>query len=67
MSPLTQQVVIQWWSVETMPKEEGTYLVAFSDGSVETYPISERDIQTGVIQDGYTRGLFWAENITGPI
>jgi hypothetical protein len=67
MASIFQQVVIEWHSVEMMPKEEGTYLVAFSDGTVETYPISERDIQTGVIQDGYARGLFWAENITGPV
>lgn len=63
---VTQHVTIYWQSVKTMPKSEGTYLVAFSDGSVETYPISIRDIQTGVIQDGYARGVYWANNIQGP-
>jgi len=67
MAKVTQEVIIEWRTLDVMPKSEGTYLVAFSDGTVETYPISERDIKTGVIQDGYTRGIYWAENIEGPL
>ena len=45
----------------TMPREEGSYLVAFDDGAVETYPMSIRDITLGEIRDGYSIGLYWAD------
>ena len=63
---VTQKVTIYWQTLDKMPKTEGTYLVAFSDGTVETYPVSERDIKSGVIRDGYVSGIYWADNIEGP-
>jgi len=48
------------------PDEEGTYLVAFDDGTVETYPMSERDIQTATVTDGYSKGIYWAYTFKGP-
>lgn len=67
MDSVKQTVTIHWQDMSVMPKEEGTYLVAFDDGTVETYPIGYNDIQTGVIQDGYCRGIFWAETFKGPV
>ena len=32
---MKQTVVIEWHDMNTMPSEEGTYLVAFDDGAVE--------------------------------
>ncbi len=63
---MKQTVVIEWHDMKTMPSEEGTYLVAFDDGAVETYPMSERDLKTGNIQDGYSRGVLWALPLTAP-
>jgi len=50
-----------------MPRQEGTYLVAFDDGAVETYPMSEQDIKRGVVTDGQSHGLYWAEGLPSPI
>ena len=61
-----QTVVINWHDMSVMPETEGTYLVAFDDGAVETYPMSEQDLKTRVIQDGYSRGVLWALPITAP-
>lgn len=66
MAIMRQTITIEWNSMETMPKEEGTYLVAFDDGYVETYPMSEQDLRTGIIQDGYSRGVLWAFPIMAP-
>ena len=52
-----QEIVIEWHPIETLPKKEGTYLIAFDDESVETYPISQADIDTGTIMAGYSKGL----------
>jgi hypothetical protein len=49
-----------------MPEEEGTYLVAFSDGTVESYPMDSDDIVTGTIRAGAAKGLYWAESIPHP-
>lgn len=64
-----QTVTITWHAVEhhNMPREEGTYLVAFDDGAVETYPMSERDIESADIRDGYSKALLWAECIKSPL
>ncbi len=63
---VTQTVTINWQSLDKMPRSEGTYLVAFSDGAVETYPITQMDIKRGVIRDGYVEGIYWANNLEGP-
>jgi len=67
MACIKQAVVIEWHDIAVMPKDEGTYLVAFDDGTVETYPIGYENIRTGIIQDGYTRGVLWALPIYAPL
>lgn len=67
MASVKQTVAIEWHDVAIMPQEEGTYLVAFDDGTVETYPIGYENIRTGIIQDGYTRGVLWALPIYAPL
>lgn len=59
---MKQLIGIEWYPVAfgDMPADEGTYLVAFSDGSVESYPMDCRDIDTGQIRSGNTFGQFWA-------
>jgi len=66
---MLQTVTIQWNPVQRgmMPQEEGSYLVAFDDGAVETYPMSVNDIKAGEIRDGYTHGLYWADCIPSPV
>jgi len=66
---MLQTVTIEWHPVQrgTMPREEGSYLVAFDDGAVETYPMSFNDITAGEIRDGYTHGLYWADCIPSPV
>lgn len=66
---MLQSVEIEWHRVErdNMPREEGTYLVVFDDGAVETYPMSQRDIKTADIRDGYSKALLWAECIKSPL
>ena len=66
---MLQTVTIDWRPVEQgrMPRQEGTYLVAFDDGAVETYPMSEQDIKRGVVTDGQSHGLYWAEGLPSPI
>jgi hypothetical protein len=49
-----------------MPSEADTVLVAFSDGSVESYPISDEDIDVGVIRCGREVGQYWAYSIPHP-
>lgn len=61
-----QEIVIEWHPIETLPKKEGTYLIAFDDESVETYPISQADIDTGTIMAGYSKGLYWAYPLDPP-
>ncbi len=63
---MNQTVVIEWKTLDDMPEIEGNYLVAFDDGTVETFPISYREMVTGVIQDGNVRGILWANNIGHP-
>ena len=63
-----QEVHIKWHPVEPgeMPAEADTVLVAFSDGSVESYPISDEDIDLGVIRCGHEVGQYWAYSIPHP-
>ena len=65
---MLQTVVIDWTPIEagSMPREAGTYLVAFNDGAVETYPFTDDDIHAGVVRDGYAIGVLWAYSITSP-
>ena len=65
---MLQTVTIDWRPVIQggMPRNEGTYLVAFDDGAVETYPMSHQDIKRGVVTDGQAHGLYWAEGIPSP-
>ena len=66
---MLQTVTIDWRHVEqgNMPRNEGNYLVAFDDGAVETYPMSDQDIKRGEVKDGQTHGLLWAEGIPSPL
>ncbi len=61
-------VKIEWFPVDfgDMPSSPGTYLVAFSDGTVESYPMDENDITSGVIHAGHSTGLYWAMSIPHP-
>jgi hypothetical protein len=63
-----QTVHIKWHPITfgTMPEEEGTYLVAWSDGTVESYPMDHRDITDGEIKSGGVVGVYWAEGIPHP-
>ncbi len=63
---MKQKVTIRWYEMALPPDEEGTYLVAFDDGTVETYPMSEKDIQTATVTDGYSKGIYWAYTFKGP-
>jgi len=65
---MQQLVSIQWYPVAygEMPDVEGTYLVAFSDGTVESYPMDHKDIQDGEIHCGSAVGEWWAEGLPHP-
>jgi hypothetical protein len=65
---MRQIVGIEWYPVAfgEMPSEAGTYLVAFSDGSVESYPMDDRDINDGEIRCGNTTGQYWAHSPPHP-
>jgi len=65
---MKQLVGIDWYPIAfgEMPSEEGTYLVAWDDGSVESYPMDDRDINDGEIRSGNAKGLYWAEPIPHP-
>ena len=65
---MRQTVIIQWYPIAygEMPSEEGTYLVAWDDGSVESYPMDSKDINDGSIKSGNIHGIYWADNINHP-
>jgi len=65
---MEQSVTICWYpvSVGDMPDCEGTYLVAFDDGSVESYPMDQDELISGSIRAGRTSGVYWAESIPHP-
>jgi len=67
MATIRQTVVIEWYSIaDEMPEVEGTYLVAFTDGSVETYPIEQDQINAGSVKDGNIHGVYWAKCLSSP-
>ena len=65
---MNQIVTIAWKRIEfgEMPCQEGTYLVAWDDGTVESYPMDSTDIQDGEVRSGSVRGVYWAESIPYP-
>lgn len=65
---MRQVAVINWKAICTggMPEKEGTYLVAFSDGTVESFPMDTDDLVAGQIRAGAARGEYWANPIPHP-
>ena len=65
---MRQIVGFEWYPIVfgEMPSEPGTYLVAFRDGTVESYPMDERDINNGEIRCGNTIGDYWAHSPPHP-
>lgn len=65
---MKQAITIDWNPIAfgEMPEEEGTYLVAWSDGTVESYPMDSRDINDGEVRSGQAKGVYWAHNIEHP-
>lgn len=65
---MRQIAVIEWRPIEIggMPDDEGTYLVAFTDGTVESFPMDQDDLAHGQIQAGAARGIYWAMPIPHP-
>lgn len=53
---------IKWNAVQCgeMPKDEGTYMIAWSDGSVESFPLERSHIEDGKIRCGGLCGEYWA-------
>ena len=50
-----------------MPRQEGTYLIAFDDMTVETYPLTDADILDGEVRArGRSIGLYWATSLPHP-
>lgn len=64
-----QIITIDWYPIAfgEMPDAEGTYLVAFSDGTVESYPMDHRDIKDGEVRCGQCVGEFWAQSPPHPV
>lgn len=60
--------MLEWKAIMPgeMPEDEGTYLVAFSDGTVESFPMDTDDLLTGQIRAGAARGEYWANPIPHP-
>ena len=65
---MRQIAVLEWEAIMPgeMPEDEGTYLVAFSDGTVESFPMDTDDLLTGQIRAGAARGEYWANPIPHP-
>lgn len=65
---MRQIAVIEWKNIEPggMPADVGTFLVAFNDGTVESYPIDSRDLEAGEIKAGAASGTYWANPIPHP-
>ena len=64
-----QIITIDWYPIAfgEMPDAEGTYFVAFSDGTVESYPMDHRDIKDGEVMCGQCVGEFWAQSPPHPV
>ena len=65
---MRQIAVIEWKNIEpgAMPKDAGTFLVAFDDGTVESYPMDSQDLKAGQIRAGAACGTYWANPIPHP-
>lgn len=65
---MRQIAVLEWKAITPgeMPEDEGTYLVAFSDGTVESFPMDRDDLLTGQIRAGAAKGEYWANPIPHP-
>ena len=63
--PLAPVDWIEW--TQERPETPGTYLTAWSDGTVETYPIDQIQIQKTAIQSGPHQLTHWAANVAGPV
>ena len=65
---MRQIAVLEWKAIMPgeMPEDEGTYLVAFSDGTVESFPMDTDDLLTGQIRAGAAKGEYWANPIPHP-
>jgi hypothetical protein len=65
---MRQVVVLDWRPVTygEMPDVEGTYLVAFSDGTVESWPMSMQEINAGEVRTSLITGMYWAHPIPHP-
>ena len=65
---MEQIVRLLWCPVAPgeMPHDPGLYLVAFSDGTVETYPMRLGEINVGSIRSGNLSGEYWALNLEHP-
>jgi hypothetical protein len=65
---MRQIAVLEWKAITPgeMPEDEGTYLVAFSDGTVESFPMDTDDLLTGQIRAGAAKGEYWANPIPHP-
>lgn len=65
---MKQIITINWNPIAfgEMPGDEGTYLVAWDDGTVESYPMDRCDIQNGEVRSGSIKGIYWAESIRHP-
>ena len=65
---MLQAVQIEWHPIRKglMPRQEGTYLIAFDDMTVETYPLTDADILDGEVRAGRSIGLYWGYFITAP-
>lgn len=58
---------VDWIDInESMPDEAGMHLTYWSDGTLETYPVCEKEIAKGYISSGNDVVLFWAENVDPP-
>lgn len=65
---ITRFEVFNWTPIAKgqMPKIEGDYLVAWSDGSVESYPISKSDIDSAKVVSQDMTGQYWTEHPLHP-
>lgn len=65
---ITRFEVLSWTPIAKgqMPQTEGDYLVAWSDGSVESYPISKSDIDSAKVASEDMFGQYWTEHPLHP-
>jgi hypothetical protein len=65
---MEQLVKIKWHHIDafTMPPVAGTYLVAWDDHTVESYPVCDKEIKAGKIRSGSATAQFWADSLLHP-